>query len=49
GQKFDYRTGFCLEAQHFPDSPNHPHFPMTILMPDQIYRQDTIFKFTVVS
>ena len=47
GQKFGYRTGFCLEAQHFPDSPNHPHFPMTILMPDQIYRQDTIYKFLV--
>lgn len=49
GKKFDRRTGFCLEPQHFPDSPNHPHFPMTILMPDQIYRHDTIYQFSLVN
>ena len=38
----------CLETQHFPDSPNQAHFPNTILRPDDIYRQTTIYKFGVV-
>jgi aldose 1-epimerase len=37
----------CLEAQHYPDSPNHPHFPSTLLKPDEIYKQTTIHKFWV--
>lgn len=37
--------GFCLETQHFPDSPNHPAFPSTILKPGQKYRHHTIYKF----
>jgi aldose 1-epimerase len=37
--------GLCLEAQHFPDSPNHPEFPNTILRPDEKYTQTTIYKF----
>ncbi len=49
GQRFTKHSALSLETQHFPDSPNHPHFPMTILMPDQIYRQDTIFQFTVTN
>ncbi len=39
--------GFCLETQHFPDSPNHPNFPGVILNPGQTYSQLTIFKFSV--
>jgi aldose 1-epimerase len=37
----------CLEAQHYPDSPNQPHFPSTLLKPDGIYKQKTIHKFSV--
>ncbi|ADW70235.1 aldose epimerase family protein [Granulicella tundricola] len=40
------RTGFCLETQHFPDSPNHPHFPSTILRPGETFRSATTFTFT---
>ncbi|MBI3527919.1 MAG: galactose mutarotase [Betaproteobacteria bacterium] len=42
------RSGFCLEAQHFPDSPNQPHFPSTILMPGAKYRQTTIYQFATL-
>ena len=37
--------GFCLEAQHYPDSVNHPHFPVTVLRPGETYRQKTIYRF----
>lgn len=37
------RTGLCLETQHFPDSPNHPGFPATILEPGQVYRSRTVW------
>jgi aldose 1-epimerase len=47
GRKYPYRSGFCLEAQHYPDSPNQPRFPSTILRPGQTYRQTTIYHFTV--
>jgi aldose 1-epimerase len=47
GKKYEYRTGFCLEAQHFPDSPNHPDFPSTVLRPGEAYTQKTIYKFKV--
>ncbi|MCX7983677.1 MAG: galactose mutarotase [Bacteroidetes bacterium] len=46
GVAYEHRTGFCLEPQCFPDSPNHPHFPSTVLRPGQIYKQTTIYKFT---
>ena len=39
------RAGFCLETQHFPDSPNHPDFPSTILRPGATYRSKTVFIF----
>ena len=39
--------GFCLEAQHFPDSPNHPDFPSVMLNPGKTYRQTTVYKFSV--
>jgi aldose 1-epimerase len=38
---------FCLEAQHYPDSPNRPEFPATRLNPDETYRQTTVHKFSV--
>ena len=46
---FDKHTGFCLETQHYPDSPNQPEFPSTILEPDQTYRQTTVFEFSVTN
>jgi aldose 1-epimerase len=39
--------GFCLETQHFPDSPNRPEFPSTVLKPGQEYRSTTVYKFLV--
>jgi len=44
---YNYRTAFCLEAQHFPDSPNHPDFPSTILHVGETYKQVTVYKFQV--
>lgn len=38
----------CLETQHFPDSPNQPNFPNTILRPDDMYRETTIYKFGIL-
>ena len=40
-------SAFCLEAQHYPDSPNHPNFPSVVLRPSEEYRQTTIYKFSV--
>ena len=40
------RHGLCLEAQHFPDAPNKPHFPSTQLEPGQLYRHTTLYKFS---
>jgi aldose 1-epimerase len=45
GILFNKYDGFCLEAQHFPNSVNQPRFPSTILRPGEIYRQTTIHKF----
>ena len=45
GQVYPKRSGFCLETQHFPDSPNKPHFPSTVLAPGQKYATTTVFKF----
>jgi aldose 1-epimerase len=47
GAKYSHRTGFCLETQHFPDSPNQPKFPSTVLRPGQEYRTTTVFTFGV--
>jgi len=46
GKVYKHRYGFCLETQHFPDSPNHPKFPSTTLKPGQTYSTTTIFKFS---
>jgi aldose 1-epimerase len=44
GKVYNYRTGMCLETQHFPDSPNHPDFPSTVLKPGQRFHSTTIYK-----
>lgn len=45
GVVYAHRTGFCLETQHYPDSPNKPQFPSTILRPGEEYRTTTLFRF----
>lgn len=47
GVPYTERTGFCLETQHFPDSPNQPGFPSTLLVPGDVYESTTIYKFSV--
>lgn len=47
GVIYNYRTGFCLETQHYPDSPNHPDFPSTVLRPGEEFKSQTIFRFSV--
>ena len=47
GRVYGRRSGFCLETQHYPDSPNKPSFPSTILRPGQEYRSKTVFTFGV--
>jgi aldose 1-epimerase len=42
---YEYRSALCLETQHFPDSPNHPNFPSTVLRPGKAYRSTTVFRF----
>jgi aldose 1-epimerase len=44
---YGFRSGFCLETQHFPDSPNHKNFPSVILRPEEEYNSQTIFKLSV--
>ena len=46
GHVYKRRFGFCLETQHFPDSPNHPDFPSTILKPGETFKSETVFKFS---
>jgi len=46
GQPIHNHAGFCLEAQHFPDSPNQPAFPSTILQPGETYTQQTVYRFS---
>jgi aldose 1-epimerase len=45
GKVYKKHYGFCLETQHYPDSPNHANFPSTILRPGQVYRSLTVHKF----
>jgi len=47
GQVYKQRYGLCLETQHFPDSPNKPGFPSTVLKPGQRYNSSTIYRFSV--
>ena len=46
GKPYIHRGGFCLETQHFPDSPNQTNFPSTILKPGDTYESKTVFKFS---
>ena len=47
GKKYAHRFGFCLETQHFPDSPNKPQFPPTTLNPGQTLTSTTVYRFSV--
>jgi aldose 1-epimerase len=48
GQVYNRRAGFCLETQHYPDSPNKPNFPSTIVRPGEEYSSRTVFTFGTV-
>jgi aldose 1-epimerase len=47
GFKDNRREAFCLETQHYPDSPNHPEFPSTVLRSGEVFQSTTIYKFSV--
>jgi len=47
GKPYIYRSGLCLETGHFPDSPNHPDFPSTVLNPGETFKSKTIYRFSV--
>lgn len=47
GTKDDFRTAFCLETQHFPDSPNQPAFPTTVVEPGKKYSTKSIYRFSI--
>jgi aldose 1-epimerase len=47
GKPYNLRSGMCLESGHFPDSPNHPDFPTTILIPGETFKSTTIYRFSV--
>ena len=46
GVKYERNAGFCLETQHFPDSPNHVDFPSTVLISGKTFHSTTIFTFS---
>jgi aldose 1-epimerase len=46
GQVYGQRTGFCLETQHYPDSPNQPDFPSTVLRPGETFSSQTVYWFS---
>ena len=47
GQRYPERAALCLETQHFPDSPNHPDYPTTLLRPGEVFQSTTIYRFSV--
>lgn len=49
GKPYDFRGAFCLETQHFPDSPNQPQFPSTLLKPGEAYSSTCIYKFSTIN
>ncbi len=49
GKVYQHRYGLCLETQHFPDSPNHPDFPSTVLKPGEHFHSTTVYRFTTDS
>jgi len=46
GKTFQHRGAFCMETQHYPDSPNKPNFPSTTLKPGQTYKTSTVYRFS---
>lgn len=49
GQKYEFRSGLCLEPQHAPDSPNQASYPSTVLRPGQKYQSKMVYRFSTVS
>jgi len=49
GTIYNNRAGFCLETQHYPDAPNHPHFPSTVFRKGEVFRSRTVFEFDTIS
>jgi len=47
GKPFNFRSGMCLESGHYPDSPNHPDFPSTVLNPGETFKSTTIYRFSI--
>ena len=47
GKPYTYRSGLCLETQHYPDSPNHPDFPSAVLNPGEKFTSSTTYRFSV--
>ena len=47
GRVYQYRSGFCMEPQHYPDSPNQPNFPSVVLKPGQTFHNTIVYKFSV--
>ncbi|RAV29288.1 aldose epimerase family protein [Sinomicrobium soli] len=47
GEKYVHRSGLCLETEHYPDAPNQPDFPSTVLNPGEEYHTTTVFRFSV--
>ena len=46
GHVYEKRHGFCLETQHYPDSPNQPAFPSVVLHPGDVFQSTTSFQFS---
>jgi aldose 1-epimerase len=46
GKPYQFRYGFCLETQHYPDSPNKPDFPPVVLKPGGQYQTTTVYRFS---
>jgi len=46
GVTYQKHAGFCLETQHYPDTPNKPQFPTAVLKPGQVYKQTTVYVFS---
>jgi aldose 1-epimerase len=47
GKPYNFRSGLCLETGHYPDSPNHPDFPSTVLNPGETFTSKTVYRFSV--
>ena len=47
GQRYPMRAALCLETQHFPDSPNKPDYPSTVLRPGEVFESTTVYAFSV--